>query len=42
MWPSLAEPDAIVADWQALELQTCGFAEAKQLSFEEKCEALAR
>ena len=36
-----AEPDAIVADWQALELQTQGFAEAKQLSFEEKCEALA-
>lgn len=35
-----AEPDAIVADWQALELQTQSFAEARQLSFEEKCEAL--
>ena len=36
-----AEPDAIVSDWQALELQTQSFADARQLSFEEKCEALA-
>ncbi|BEU98781.1 Fic family protein (plasmid) [Acidovorax sp. DW039] len=36
-----AEPDAIVKDWQALEPQTQGFAEARQFSFEDKCKALA-
>ena len=36
-----ADPEAITKDWQALEKKTAAFAAAKQLSFDEKREALA-
>ena len=36
-----ADPEAITNDWQALEKKTAAFATAKQLSFDEKREALA-